>query len=201
MAINCEAQIYNVSQITYYLQELLAEDEILGSVAIKGEISGYKRHSSGHIYFSLKDENSALRCVIFRSYASHLVVEPADGMEIVAFGRVALYERDGSCQLYAQEIYAVGKGRDAAATEQLKRILATEGLFDEKVKKPLPFFAKSVAVVSSAEGAAWPMCKKSPKDAGLILTCGFLPPWCRGHWLRRRLPRPLLKPIKPAVIS
>ncbi len=163
MAIDCQAQIYNVSQITYYLKELLAEDEVLCSVAIKGEISGYKRHSSGHIYFSLKDESSALRCVIFRSYASHLAVDLADGMEIVAFGRVALYEKDGCCQLYAQEVFAVGEGKGSAATEQLKRILAAEGLFDEKVKKPLPFFANSVAVVSSVEGAAWADVQKIAK--------------------------------------
>ena len=150
-----DKKVYSVSQVNYYLKQYLAEDELLANIWLRGEISGYKRHSSGHIYFSLKDEVSSLRCVMFRSYASSLKFDPGTGMDVMAYGSISLYERDGNCQLYVREILPAGAGAQALALEELKKKLAGEGIFDQEIKKPLPRFPQRIAVVTSREGAAW----------------------------------------------
>ena len=99
MAETVRPRVYGVSEITYYLKEYLAEDAFLSSLAVSGEVSGFKRHSSGHIYFTLREENCGLKTVMFRSYASALRWTPRDGEQVVVVGRVALFERDGACQL------------------------------------------------------------------------------------------------------
>jgi len=155
MAETIKPRVYGVAEIIFYLREYLAEDAFLGHLAVQGEISGYKSHRSGHIYFSLKDKECTLRTVMFRSAASRLTWQPRDGDRVVALGRIALYEKDGACQLYAENIFPAGDGEQAKALAELKKKLAAEGLFAPERKKPLPAFAADIGVVTSGEGAAW----------------------------------------------
>lgn len=148
-------RVYGVSEITWYLREYLAEDALLASLAVRGEISGFRAHSSGHIYFTLKEKDSALKTVMFRRFAGDLAWQPGDGDQVVVIGSVSLYERDGTCQLYAEEIIPSGDGAQARALNELKERLAAEGLFDAARKQPLPQFATDIGVITSAEGAAW----------------------------------------------
>ncbi|MDO4581148.1 MAG: exodeoxyribonuclease VII large subunit [Bacillota bacterium] len=148
-------RIFGVAEVNYYLKQYLADDPLLESIAIKGEVAGFRAHSSGHWYFSLKEKDCQLKTVMFRRYTDQAQVMPHDGMEIVVFGSLSLYERDGVCQLYAEELYEVGGGAAAQALRELSQRLAAEGLFDEAAKQPLPRFAESVGVVTSAQGAAW----------------------------------------------
>ena len=154
MAETVRPRVYGVSEITYYLKEYLAEDDFLSSLAVSGEVSGFKRHSSGHVYFTLREENCGLKTVMFRSYASALRWTPRDGEQVVVVGRVALFERDGACQLYAETILPAGAGALARAREELKARLQAEGLFDLSRKKPLPAFARSVGIVTAPDSAA-----------------------------------------------
>ncbi len=153
--LKTKIRIYGIREINYYLKELVWEDTLLRSLWLKGEISGYKEHSSGHIYFSLKEGNSALRCVMFRRYAGNLEFQPQNGMEVMAYGGISFYERDGSCQLYVEEMFPAGAGAHFLALEQLKKKLEAEGLFSPEIKKPIPRFAKVIGVVTAPEGAAW----------------------------------------------
>ena len=155
MAETVFPRVYGVAEINYYLKQYLAEDLFLGQLAIRGEISGYKAHSSGHIYFTLKEQDSSIRSVMFRRYAGRLSFTPHDGEEVVVIGAVSLYERDGSCQIYVEEIFPAGGGAQARALAELKERLAEEGLFAEERKKPLLRFAFNIGVVTSGEGAAW----------------------------------------------
>ncbi len=143
-----------VSQLTAKIKRRLESDLLLQDVLVRGEVSNYKRHSSGHLYFTLKDQTASLRCVMFRSYAGKLPFEPEDGAEILARGRISLYEQGGQYQLYAYELVPLGQGALALAFEQLKSKLAREGLFAQERKKPLPLFPKRIGIVSSPTGAA-----------------------------------------------
>ena len=155
MAEIIQPRIFGVAELNNYLREYLAEDDFLREIAIKGEISGYKAHSSGHIYFSLRDKSCSIKTVMFRSYAAGLTFRPVEGMEVVVIGSVSLFERDGVCQLYARELFPSGEGQLAQAMAKLKQALAAEGLFNEAVKKPIPAFAETIGVITSKEGAAW----------------------------------------------
>ena len=135
MAETVFPRVYGVAEINYYLKQYLTEDLFLGQLAIRGEISGYKAHSSGHIYFTLKEKDSSIRSVMFRRYASRLAFTPRDGEEVVVIGAVSLYERDASCQIYVEEIFPAGGGAQARALAELKERLAQEGLFAEERKK------------------------------------------------------------------
>jgi len=148
-------KIYSITQIINYLKEYLAEEGFFDGLWLRGELSGYKCHQSGHCYFSLRDETSSLRCVMFRSYAVNLEFMPEDGMDVLVWGRLSVYEKDGTCQLYAQELFPAGAGAQSLALEQLKKALAAEGLFDTARKRSLPLLPKAVAVVTSPQGAAW----------------------------------------------
>lgn len=149
-------EFYGVSEINYYLKEYLAENRLLSNVTVKGELSGCKNHSTGHIYFSLREQGCSLKGIMFRSYASKLKFKPFDGMEVLVNGNISFYERDGICQIYARSmIPASAGGAEAIALEKLKAQLQSEGIFDLSRKKPLPFLPESVGVVTSAEGAAW----------------------------------------------
>ena len=150
-----DIRVYGVAQINRYLKELILEDDFLRGIWLKGEISGYKEHSSGHIYFSLKEGNIALRSVMFRSYTGGLTFQPENGMEVMVYGNIALYDRDASCQCYVEDMLPSGAGAHAMQLEALKNRLAAEGLFDQDRKKPLPGFARRIAVVTAPEGAAW----------------------------------------------
>lgn len=147
-------KILSVLQINEYIRATIDHDAFLSSVAIRGEISNYKMYPSGHHYFSLKDENASLRCVIFRGNAIHLKFRPENGMRIVALGKIAVYPRDGMYQLYCTTMMMDGVGDLHAAFEQLKYKLAAQGLFDASHKKPLPAYPKCIGVVTSSAGAA-----------------------------------------------
>ncbi len=143
-----------VGQLNLYIKDLFNQDAVLGCVRIKGEISNLKRHTSGHIYMSLKDETGVLRAVMFRSSASGLDFKPENGMMVLADGRVAVYERDGQYQLYIDSMKPEGKGDLYAAFERLKKKLSGEGLFDTIHKKPLSQYPKRVGVITAPTGAA-----------------------------------------------
>jgi len=146
--------VYSVSQVNRYIKDKLDGDGLLSGLLIRGELSNYKRYPSGHHYFSLKDEQGALRCVMFRGDAMRLRFQPANGMQVVAFGRVSVYPRDGQYQLYCTQMFTDGQGDLNAAFERLKKKLAAEGLFDEAAKRPLPHYPRKIALVTSPAGAA-----------------------------------------------
>ncbi len=143
-----------VSQLNQYIKDLLDCNPPLTDIYIKGEISNFKAHSSGHYYFSLKDENGALRSVMFRSAAAGLGFIPENGMKVIAHGRISAFVRDGTYQLYCDKIEPDGVGAMYIAIEQLKRKLSSMGLFDDARKKPLPKIPSVVGVVTSPTGAA-----------------------------------------------
>lgn len=144
---------YKVSEITQYLKQLMDQDRLLQGIAIQGEISNFKRYTSGHCYFTLKDSGATLRSVMFRSRAQYLKFVPKDGMQVIALGRITLFERDGQYQLYADQLIPDGLGELSLAYEQLKVKLQAEGLFDEERKRPLPFLPKRVGMITSRTGA------------------------------------------------
>jgi exodeoxyribonuclease VII large subunit len=147
-------RIFTVGQLTQYLKNLFAADPQLNRLRVSGEISNFKHHSSGHMYFTLKDAQAALRCVMFRSANARLTFRPADGMKVVAAGKLSIYERDGQYQLYVDSMLPEGIGSLYAAFEELKAKLAAEGLFDAAWKKALPPFPQRIGVVTSPTGAA-----------------------------------------------
>lgn len=144
---------YTVTQVNRYIKKILDNDFILSNIMVKGEISNFKNHSSGHMYFSLKDENAAMKCVMFRGQALSLKFKPEDGMKVVISGYVSSYEKDGQCQLYCDFMELDGVGDLYAQYEKLKEKLAKEGLFDGSKKKKLPLLPKCVAVITSPTGA------------------------------------------------
>lgn len=143
-----------VSQLNGYIKRVLQMDPLLGNVSVIGEISNLKHHSTGHVYFTLKDETSKISCFLAAENLRELRYELSDGIEIVANGYIYLYERGGSYSLNVRDISIEGVGNLTAAFERLKEKLSREGLFDEKYKKPIPFFPKKVAVITSETGAA-----------------------------------------------
>ena len=145
----------SVSQLNKYVKSLLDGDGNLKSLFIAGEISNLKVNSfSGHMYFTLKDNNASVKAVMFKSYAERLRFLPEEGMGVICRGSVTMYEKDGVYQLYVNDIMPDGAGSIALAFEQLKNKLAGEGLFDASKKKPIPKFPKKIAVITSATGAA-----------------------------------------------
>lgn len=150
-----ERSVLSVKQLNMYVKSLIEGDARLAFISIKGEISNFKNHfSSGHFYFTLKDNDAAIRCVMFRAYASAVKFRPEDGMEVILTGRVSIYERDGQYQFYAEEMHNAGQGDISVQFEQIKKKLADEGLFDEENKRPIPKFPENIAVVTSDTGAA-----------------------------------------------
>lgn len=145
---------YTVSQINHYIKGLIENSGDLAKIPVSGEISNFKRYSSGHCYFTLKDNASALRCVMFRGYASRLSFIPKNGQKVIAFGNISVYERDGAYQLQVMAMRPEGVGDLMQAYEELKEKLEKEGLFDISHKKPLPLLPKTIGVVTSPSGAA-----------------------------------------------
>ena len=164
------SNIYTVSQVNQYIKALLDRDRELAALYVRGEISNYKAYPSGHHYFSLKDGEGAIRCVMFKREAMSLRFRPENGMKVIAFGRVAVFPRDGQYQLYCSALTPEGVGDLHLAFEQLKQKLYAEGLFDPAHKKPIPRFPKRIALITSSAGAAvrdmlrilgarWPMAE------------------------------------------
>lgn len=162
--------VFSVSQLNEHIKGLLDLDPMLRNICVQGELSNYKIYPSGHHYFTLKDAQSSIRCVMFRSSAARLRFRPESGMGVMAFGSVSVYPRDGAYQLYCTGLQPIGLGDLHVAYEQLKAKLAAEGLFDPAHKKPIPRFPSRIAVITSGAGAAvrdiirvsgkrWPMAK------------------------------------------
>lgn len=144
--------IFSVTQLNEYTKAILDEDAILSDITVSGEISNFKRHSSGHLYFSLKDEKSAISVTMFKWQAMYLRFAPSNGVNVVAKGRVTLYEPTGQYQLVVTSLQPDGIGALYAAYEKLRKKLSEEGLFENK--KPLPAFPKKIGVITSKTGAA-----------------------------------------------
>lgn len=142
-----------VSALNRYVKNLIDNDDILNMVYIRGEISNFKNHYTGHMYFTLKDESSLIKCVMFKTYTSNLNFVPKDGMSVVILGSVSVYERDGIYQIYVKGMEIDGVGALYAEYEKLKEKLASEGLFDDKYKKKIPMLPRSIGVVTSKTGA------------------------------------------------
>lgn len=147
-------QVLSISQLNEYLRVKMNDDPFLTQIAVRGEISNYKLYPSGHHYFTLKDESSALKCVLFRGNAAGLRFRPANGMQVIAMGRISVYPRDGVYQLYCTALVVDGVGDLYAAFEQLKAKLAAQGLFDPGHKKKLPQYPGTIGIVTSSAGAA-----------------------------------------------
>lgn len=145
--------IHSVSEVNRYLKDLLSNEPVLHGMMVQGEISNFKRYPSGHCYFSLKDEKSAIKCVMFRSRAQYLRFLPTNGLNVIASGSISVYERDGVYQLYVDSLTPKGQGDLSLAYEQLKEKLTNEGLFAQELKKPLPVFPEKIGVVTSPAGA------------------------------------------------
>ena len=168
--MHMEQSVYTVSALNQIIKDLLDSAPELQIVCVRGELSNYKIYPSGHHYFTLKDAESSVRCVMFKGSALRLRFRPESGMNVTAIGRVTVYPRDGAYQLYVSELIPEGIGDLYAAFEQLKKKLAAEGLFDPAHKKTIPAFPKTIAVITSGAGAAvrdiirvsgkrWPMAK------------------------------------------
>ena len=165
-----ERQALSVTELNLRIKSMLELDPMLGDVCVRGELSNYKIYPSGHHYFTLKDSESSLKCVMFKGSAVKLRFRPESGMGVAAFGRISVYPRDGVYQLYCTALQPEGAGDLQVAFEQLKAKLAAEGLFDRSHKKPLPAFPGKIAIITSSAGAAvhdmirilghrWPMTK------------------------------------------
>ncbi|MGB4045304.1 MAG: exodeoxyribonuclease VII large subunit [Halanaerobiales bacterium] len=149
-----EKNIYTVSEITKYLKDLLAIDPLINDIWLTGEISNFHHHSSGHMYFTLKDENSAIAAIMFKGYNSQLKFQLEDGLKVIAHGYISLYEPRGTYQFYIDSMEPAGKGALYLAFEQLKEKLEKEGLFDQAHKKMIPLLPKKIGIVTSPTGAA-----------------------------------------------
>lgn len=145
---------YTVSKVNQYIKNMFQSDYALNRIYIKGEVSNLKYHTSGHIYFTLKDEKSQMACVMFAGHRSGLAFRMSEGQNVIVYGSINVYERDGKYQLYANEITLDGFGSLYEKFEQLKKQLAQEGLFSQQHKKPIPFYAKKVGIVTASTGAA-----------------------------------------------
>ena len=143
----------SVSDLNSYIKDKIGNDEFLNNVYIRGEISNFKHHYTGHMYFTLKDNNSLIKCIMFKTYTNNLTFIPKDGMKVLILGTVSVFERDGVYQIYCKGMEEDGVGDLHAKYEELKRKLEAEGLFDKKYKKPIPFMPKVIGVLTSQTGA------------------------------------------------
>ena len=146
--------VITVSQLNNYIKRYIESNNLISSVCVKGEISNFKRHSSGHIYLTLKDNSSSIKCVMFSSNVTNLKFLPDNGMKVIAIGKIAVYERDGVYQLYINEIVSDGKGDLYLAYEQLKAQLEQAGYFDPSVKMQIPCYPEKIGIITAPDGAA-----------------------------------------------
>ena len=148
-----EYNAITVTDLNKYIKDKIAEDEMLNNVFVKGEFSNFKNHYTGHLYFTLKDENSLIKCIMFKGYAERLKFVPKDGMKVMIFGAVSVFERDGVYQIYAKAMQEDGMGSLYTAYEELKLKLEKEGLFDVSYKKAIPKIPKTIGVLTSQTGS------------------------------------------------
>ena len=151
--MNYEKMAVTVSDLNTYIKNKIANDEALNAVVVKGEISNFKAHYTGHYYFTLKDDKSLIKCIMFKTYAQNLKFIPKDGMKIIVFGGVSVFERDGIYQIYVKAMEQSGLGDLYEAYEKLKASLEEEGLFNETHKKKISINPKIIGVLSSQTGA------------------------------------------------
>lgn len=142
-----------VTDLNRYIKNKVDGDEYLNNVLVKGEISNFKHHYTGHMYFTLKDENSLIKCIMFKTYTPNLKFVPRDGMKVMILGTVSVFERDGVYQIYCKAMQEDGMGSLYKAYEELKNKLEKQGLFDMKYKKPIPKFPKCIGVLSASTGS------------------------------------------------
>ncbi len=146
---------FSVTQLNDYVKALVDSSEVLCNVCVAGEISNFTNHyKTGHLYFTLKDENSLLKCVMFRTYAQNLTFKPENNMKVLVYGRISVFTRDGVYQLYAEYMEPFGVGELYAAFERMKKKLLNEGLFDDAFKKPIPKFPRRIGIITSPKAAA-----------------------------------------------
>ncbi len=148
-----QRKTYSVSEVNKYVKMLFESDNLLNSISVRGEITNFKAHYTGHYYFTLKDESSTIKCVMFKGYAQYIKFKPADGMKVVINGQISCFERDGVYQIYCKSMSPEGLGDLYLAYEQLKEKLSKEGLFDDVYKKHIPFLPERVGVITSRTGA------------------------------------------------
>lgn len=151
--MNYESMAISVSQLNSYIKDKIADDEYLNNVLVKGEISNFKNHYTGHMYFTLKDENSLIKCIMFKSYAQRLDFMPKDGMKVFVVGGVSVFERDGVYQIYVKAMQEDGVGILYKKYEELKQRLEQEGYFDEAHKQKIPLMPKTIGVLTSQTGS------------------------------------------------
>ena len=147
-------KVYTVSQVNSYINTMFTREDVLSNINMKGEISNCKYHSSGHIYFTLKDSGSQISCVMFAGNASRLKVRLTEGLGVIASGGIRVFERDGKYQLYVEEVRPDGVGALYEMFERLKKKLEAEGLFDAEHKREIPFYCKRIGIVTAKTGAA-----------------------------------------------
>ena len=148
-----EIEPISVTDLNKYIKDKVAGDEYLNNVLVKGEISNFKHHYTGHLYFTLKDDNSLIKCIMFKSFTANLKFIPKDGMKVMVFGTVSVFERDGVYQIYCKAMQEEGMGSLYKAYEELKKKLELEGLFSMEHKKKLPFMPRVVGVLTSQTGS------------------------------------------------
>lgn len=148
-----EIEPISVTDLNKYIKDKVAKDEYLNNVLVKGEISNFKHHYTGHLYFTLKDDNSLIKCIMFKSFTANLKFTPKDGMKVMVFGTVSVFERDGVYQIYCKAMQEEGMGSLYKAYEELKKKLELEGLFSMEHKKKLPFMPRVVGVLTSQTGS------------------------------------------------
>ena len=151
--MNYESMAISVSKLNSYIKDKIADDEYLNNVLVKGEISNFKNHYTGHMYFTLKDENSLIKCIMFKSYAQRLNFMPKDGMKVFVLGGVSVFERDGVYQIYVKAMQEDGIGVLYKKYEELKQRLEQEGYFDETHKQKIPLMPKTIGVLTSQTGS------------------------------------------------
>lgn len=148
-----ERKVLSVSHVNAYIKRVFEQDFVLKNLVVQGEISNFKQHSSGHLYFTMKDATSAINCVMFKSYLAQINFKPKEGMTIIATGSISVYERTGQYQLYVTNMREEGVGLLYQKFEALKQQLLAEGLFEQSIKKPLPTYPKKVGIITSETGA------------------------------------------------
>ncbi|KAB2951683.1 exodeoxyribonuclease VII large subunit [Heliorestis acidaminivorans] len=147
-------KVWSITELNQYIEGLLSEEETLQDIWVQGELSNFKHHSSGHMYFTLKDREGTLKALMFRGRARFLKFRPENGLQVVIRGRIAVYARDGVYQLYAEEMEPAGLGGIYLALEQVRQRLEADGLFASERKRPLPFLPRAVGIVTAPTGAA-----------------------------------------------
>ena len=151
--MNYENMAVSVTELNRYIKEKIASDEALANIIVKGEISNFKNHYTGHMYFTLKDENSLIKCIMFKTYAQKLNFMPKDGMKVFVLGGVSVFERDGVYQIYVKAMQEDGIGALYRKYEELKKELEQKGLFSQSHKKPIPKMPKVIGVLTSQTGS------------------------------------------------